>query len=689
MAAVSAPHAATALTPPSSSQEHGGPNSWNFATSAQTEARTQLGSNDYPSKRQPLTSQTNGNSLHNQSSRPDLHNRIGSSRPGDSGYLAPARVNALTRKDSSISESGSAPDSLLDLYGSNKGGVDSMDHGGSIHNGESYGEEDPENSRWIHRDKLARIESQELQAAGIILPRTRAASKSSHREHNRDQQSNGYKSEGQKRQKIASSPTEESSGETGWDLRLPEEVAQDIFADVSGGVKGISRIPVCKTSPLPIPMDYLERDTPMHRKQSGGWIGEDEGISYSKSRGRSDSVKVLEDAISTPTPEMPSKRQISETSPTKKAVTRKNSVPTSRTTSAQRPKTGSGSNRDMSGQRPPTRSGETKRPEGDPPWLATMYKPDPRLPPDQQLLPTVAKRLQQEQWEKEGKFGTAYDTSFRPLNDEAFNQPPEASPDPEPQIVEPKIEHGSEWPLAGNKSPTLSTGKSGGYSTMPKITGAGQEAGALPSPNPNVSPVRLQEPEETKKGVGIRDVGSGMDKTYMPHVLDNKCMTTDITDQSSSSSSSSLSSIHPSPASQSRGRSTSYGPAPPKPTPLHAPRSTLHAPRSTNPHPLNPLNQSLNPSIPTFQLRPCNSHLDSLARLHPAPAAIDITSSDMWRSHQGCGYENVSFPSRPRSVSTPVYNASISTPASYLYTQQYTRSAPSLDIGPRDTEDHT
>lgn len=28
-----------------------------------------------------------------------------------------------------------------------------------------------------------------------------------------------------------------------------------------------------------------------------------------------------------------------------------------------------------------------------------MYKPDPRLPPDQQMLPTHAKRLQQEQWD--------------------------------------------------------------------------------------------------------------------------------------------------------------------------------------------------------------------------------------------------------------------------------------------------
>ncbi len=30
-----------------------------------------------------------------------------------------------------------------------------------------------DNSKWIHRDKLARIESEELQAAGIFLPKPR------------------------------------------------------------------------------------------------------------------------------------------------------------------------------------------------------------------------------------------------------------------------------------------------------------------------------------------------------------------------------------------------------------------------------------------------------------------------------------------------------------------------------------
>jgi hypothetical protein len=133
-----------------------------------------------------------------------------------------------------------------------------------------------------------------------------------------------------------------------------------------------------------------------------------------------------------------------------------------------------------------------------------MYKPDPRLPPDQQLLPTVAKRLQQEQWEKEGKFGNLYDTSFRPLNDEEFQQPPQL----EPQTIEMKEkseeDHGSEWPLRGPRSPTLSTGRpgtaggTGSYSTMPKIPGSPQ--GPMQSPKP---PIRAQEtPEDAKQKDG-------------------------------------------------------------------------------------------------------------------------------------------------------------------------------------------
>jgi hypothetical protein len=450
------------------------------------------------SNRPPLT-QTNGHSLSHQNSRPEMLTKRTDTTRSNESYLAPARVNALTRKDSSISEAGSAPDSLLDLYGANRSGMNSVDYG-ERKNGETYDDlDDPEHSRWIHRDKLARIESQELQAAGIILPRSRAPSKSNRRENSRDQQGNGIQSEGQKRQRIGSFPTEEEEQENvGWDLRLPEEAAEeqgDIYRDISGGVKGVSRIPVSKTSPIPIPIEHLERDTPMRRKASALWNGEEDPLSIPKSRGRSESIKVLEDATNTPTP---GKRAISDISPTKK--TPRKTIPGTRAASAQRPKTKSGP-REASGQRPPTRSGElntAKRPEGDPPWLASMYKPDPRLPPDQQLLPTVAKRLQQEQWEKEGKFGNAYDTSFRPLNDDPFQQPEIISQTVE--VPEKPEEHGTEWPLRSPKSPTLSTGRpgtAGGYSTMPKIPT--QERVPSPRVVNTPVPVRIQEPQEEKK----------------------------------------------------------------------------------------------------------------------------------------------------------------------------------------------
>ncbi|KAG0646987.1 hypothetical protein D0Z07_6476 [Hyphodiscus hymeniophilus] len=451
---------------------------------------------------------TNGHALGHQSSRPNLPKRtdtFGSGQSAESaGYLAPARINALNRQDSFNSDTGSAPDSLLDLYGDKKNT-----------NGVIYkDDEDPERSRWIHRDKLARIESQELQAAGIILPRARATSKSSRRDTSRDQQGNGSRSEqaGQKRQRMESFPSEEEEmpESNDWDLRSPEEAAEDVdrgdlYQDVSGGVKGVSRIPVSKTSPIPIPFQHLERHTPMRRTQNGVWGEEDSAslaISNPKSRGRSGSVQALQEASATPTP---AKRFVSEhsTSPTKKGA-KKITTPANRATSnQQRPKTRSGTiTRETSGaQRPPTRSGDVKRPEGDPPWLSTMYKPDPRLPPDQQLLPTVAKRLQQEQWEKEGKFGNAYDTSFRPINDEQFHLQPE--PPQQLEVGEGKEEHDGEWPLRSPKSPAPSTGRpgtAGGYSTLPKIHTTGTPQGvSLPSPKPAM--IRMQEqPEDAKKG---------------------------------------------------------------------------------------------------------------------------------------------------------------------------------------------
>jgi hypothetical protein len=149
-------------------------------------------------------------------------------------------------------------------------------------------------------------------------------------------------------------------------------------------------------------------------------------------------------------------------------------------------------------KRPGTSSGTPRpstshRPEGEAPWISSMYKPDPRLPPEQQLLPTHAKRLAQEQWEKEGKTGTVYDREFRLLNSD-FPQPqPESSVgkrslEPTSPIApsfgsrEKTTVLNTKWSMGGNSplgSPrSQSSGRPGtsgtdrehgGYSTMPTI----------------------------------------------------------------------------------------------------------------------------------------------------------------------------------------------------------------------------
>jgi hypothetical protein len=150
--------------------------------------------------------------------------------------------------------------------------------------------------------------------------------------------------------------------------------------------------------------------------------------------------------------------------------------------------------------------------EGEPPWMVSAYRPDPRLPPDQQLLPTVAKRLQQEKWEREGKFGSVYDKEFRPLTDEGFLKPPEPGTqeeqkqqeeEQEAEKEEQKQEQG-DWPLRQEtKSPTL-PGRANSYSTMPKISDkpAANPLARTPThqAQPSVSQtVKVPEPSEKPK----------------------------------------------------------------------------------------------------------------------------------------------------------------------------------------------
>ena len=385
------------------------------------------------------------------------------------------------------------------------------------------------NSKWIHRDKLARIESEELQAAGIFLPRQRdgAQSKSQsrpRRDQSQDRLNGSARSIGgsehtgprSRKNSMAASiePRTIDPASSAWDLRRPEEIQEEGDGH-SISTKSSSRIPLAKVSSVPIPNEHLARDTRLPRKRDGS-PGAEDTITYPKTRARSGSTG---NAFAKGGGSQSNKRPDSSPKklPTPSSTTRK---PKPANGAAGRPKTRGGPSKDSTSSgtgttRPSTRSGErefsssnSKPMEGEPPWMVSAYRPDPRLPPDQQLLPTVARRLQQEKWEREGKFGSVYDKEFRPLTDEGFLKPPETSAqgiDDEKEAEGPQTEEQGEWPLkAEPKSPTF-PGRTNSYSTMPKISDA---PAALPRPRtpalqPQPQPFRVPEPPEEpqdKKG---------------------------------------------------------------------------------------------------------------------------------------------------------------------------------------------
>jgi hypothetical protein len=409
---------------------------------------------------------------------------------------------------------------------------------GSPHDEPFIDDEDPERSRWIHRDKLAIIESHEMKEAGIQLPpqQARSSGKSKgRRERDVGQEAPEMPSQEvelplpkMKKQRTRSPVKQLEPEETlvnGSDIRTPEEIAADNYVPSSPTLvyrqpdlrKSSSRIPLPKSSSMPIPQEHLERDIPLARKRgaSGNWNGDEYGIAYNRLRSRGNSVgsQVLLDDIdtsniqNTPTPvsrpgssDSPAKARAPSTNqPTQtrrisantrtpdtasKARSTSNTVSPRTPSSNIRPKSRSGLE-----PRPPT---AINRPEGDPPWLATMYKPDPRLPPDQQLLPTHAKRLQREQWERaqkeaeqrrlEGKASPQLPREFSPLAEHAVSGLQPSSRDADEQSMQ-EQQRGSEWPLTvatpalkeRDQRPVETSslgdgdGQHAGYSTVPRV----------------------------------------------------------------------------------------------------------------------------------------------------------------------------------------------------------------------------
>ena len=324
------------------------------------------------------------------------------------------------------------------------------------------------------------------------------------------------------------------------DPRTPEEIAlsheDGSYPYQSPGLKASSsRIPLSTSSPLPVPIEHLERSTPLPRKRGASDNWDDEGISYPKMRSRSHSVasqalfdeaEGRESRVGS-TPSSPEKAKPKPGPPNRRYASPRT---TSGATAKSRNASLASRHSPSASGRPGTRSGPDSRPstavhrpEGEPPWLATMFKPDPRLPPDQQMLPTHAKRLLQEQWEREGKPGSAFDRSFTPVSvhqrespqpsPQVSPQPPTAapaaaspSPAPSPPAAKPAPEiheatPEAAWPLRPPPAERKgSTTEHAGYSTMPKVQHT-PPLGSLPSPRRMEAPP-IAEPVEKPKEKG-------------------------------------------------------------------------------------------------------------------------------------------------------------------------------------------
>jgi hypothetical protein len=514
-----------------------------------------VSSSNNNSSRQPLSQQQNG--ISKSSTRSEFSDP---SPKLESDYLAPSRVNMLRNKASDISNHTSEPDSLIDLYkqpsnselrnGSHSTSTrPAATRKGSGPNGSRKGSTNPnDEDYWIHRDKLKEIESRELEEAGFRLDRRSS-----------ERMDASYKRD-KKRQRVASPDRiedDEFEDAAAYDYRSPDDASttppKSFIPKPQGQRPGGSRIPIPRGVAVQSPAPTTEKGSPGTRSRNGSnaWNNGSDGSPQSQP-GQSSGQDTADDDMAYANPQTPPLRATSLASssekqaspaksrgPTKAAPTARKTTP--RNSTSTKARTASGKQAPATTtttelKRPGTSSGNPRpstshRPEGDPPWIASMYKPDPRLPPDQQMLPTHAKRLAQEQWEKEGKTGTVYDREFRLLNSESFPLAPPLQQSPTKSSYENSVppspaKHSAVRDLTvdapryglsftpplgsprsqvsgGRPGTSGTTGEHGGYRTMPTITKPPTPT-VVSTPSATVQPIRVMDgPEdepEKKKG---------------------------------------------------------------------------------------------------------------------------------------------------------------------------------------------
>ncbi|KAK6002729.1 hypothetical protein QM012_001479 [Aureobasidium pullulans] len=391
---------------------------------------------------------------------------------------------------------------------------------------ESAIDADPERSAWIHRDKLARIESQEMAAAGFGVPRTthrrqsRSDSRSASRSASRNAASRTQTSQlafgGES--EVPKVPGFEEQTEAGanqdldsddYEERLQEEprVDRNMYSR-SLPRPTVSRIPVARASPAPLSQSVVERDSPLPRSMSSP-LG-DSASSRHRSRSLGNPAMVAEPtSTQSAMPSKPRPRsshiQDSPSATESPSLTTRTTQSLSAATRAKAmnkaaiggsvgrktiPRTASKA-RNTSPKDSPVRrptSGSTRsrptsihnRPEGEAPWVATMYKPDPMLPPDQQMLPTHAKRALQGGSDSADEADKSYPLNIDSLSDEELARMGALpSPESSKQANTTSGQQGTNatpppWPLKSIKSEARSQtgsarGPTGGYTITPKI----------------------------------------------------------------------------------------------------------------------------------------------------------------------------------------------------------------------------
>ncbi|KAF2275096.1 uncharacterized protein EI97DRAFT_88106 [Westerdykella ornata] len=535
------------LTPPSSS--HGGGGMWDLAVPL-SEMKQPYGDHipdDEPptqqlSSRQPLNSRQNGS--HHASPSDTLDPRP--FRGEDGTHLQRNHPHETHTKENDFAANGDDFDGVLaPEVGKPRSRNTSQtrqkrDRKRKDPAGGQLDEIEKNNDYWIHRDKLKEIESRELIEAGLRVgrasrsnSRSQSASRAARSRKDSevtDPMNSGDDQPGHRRMVspvLAEAEEGIAEDNTHWDLRTPEEIAAEreaIFATRTTHLvrPSTSRIPIAKTSPAPVPTTFVERDAPLPRSRKGSANLTGDAIAANGARVRSGSVssQVLLDDFkpsrpseeilraqqnaSTPTSPAPSSPTKAKTpakptpvSGARKASAQKSTPQTKqRTTSA----TSSGKRPGTSGGMPrPTTS--HNRPEGEAPWIATMYKPDPMLPPDQQIIPTHAKRMQQEQWETEGKTGTIYDRDFRLLNAQEIKDKRASQIQPLDLKDLKQLQDDQQWPLP---SPTKTTAPPAPESIDTNVRSPTNEGG-----NYKLTPTIPQSPRAPSRAASRTDVRPG------------------------------------------------------------------------------------------------------------------------------------------------------------------------------------